>query len=88
MIYCPYLFGHGIFSDPYKAFIDTLETWRSSRMKRKAALAAIVLTICFSMGYLAYFGTKLFVDFLHGQFDSCDKATHSCVHKDANPIDY
>lgn len=57
-------------------------------MKRKATLAAIVITISFSIGYLTYFGTTVFVDYLQSQFGSCDKQTHDCSHKDAKPLDY
>lgn len=54
-------------------------------MKKKVALALIVITVSFSIGYLTYFGTVLFADFLKSQFDSCDKVTHSCVQKEVTP---
>lgn len=56
-------------------------------MKRKAILAIVVITISFSLGYLAYFGTSLLVGFLRSEVSNCEKL-HSCEHDDAETVNY
>ena len=57
-------------------------------MERKAATAAIVITLSFSIGYLTYFGTTMFVDFMQRQFGNCDKQTMACQQEPSAQLDY
>lgn len=57
-------------------------------MKGKAALAAVVITLCFLIGYLTYFATNLFVGFLQDQMGNCDKQTSACEQQRSERLDY
>jgi hypothetical protein len=57
-------------------------------MKGKTLLAVLVITVCFSIGYLTYFGATLFVDFLKSQVETCNKSMNQCQQQEKNPLKY
>lgn len=53
-------------------------------MKERATLAIAVCVICFLIGYLAFLGTMIFVEFLESRMSPCQTQIRICSEEEMN----
>jgi hypothetical protein len=58
------------------------------KMKKNTLLTVVVISVCFLIGVLTYSGTKLFVDFLKSQIETCEKPANHCQKPEREMLKY